>query len=394
MTHEPLPRLQERIKELTALHQTARILQRADASPGAVIERIVNILPAAWQYPAVTEARIRFREWAVATPRFSATTWMQNAVIAARGGESGLIEIAYTEECPPADEGPFLKEERDLIDSLAEMLRSYFERLIAEEEIQEAHRSLERQVAERTEDLARANAQLSRRVEEYTEAQERIERYQAQLRRLASKLAAVEARERRTIASDLHDHIGQALAFIKLNVGQLQANATFCGFEDEIADTLVLINQTIRYTRDLTSQISPPVLYELGLSSALRWLGENTRIKHKLAVTVEGPTEHRRLADEISATVFKSVQELLTNVVKHSGARSVVIRLEISATGLCVEVSDDGSGFEVEVVHTTESLGDHFGLFSIREQIQYLGGGAEIVSSPGSGARVTLRLPC
>ncbi|MFA6957716.1 MAG: sensor histidine kinase [Thermoanaerobaculia bacterium] len=394
MTQSPLPRLQERIKELTALHQTARILQRADASPGVVIERIVTILPAAWQYPAVTEARIRFREWAAATPRFAATTWMQNAVIATRGGESGLIEIAYTEERPPADEGPFLNEERDLIDSLAEMLRSYFERLIAEENIQEAHRSLERQVSERTEDLARANAQLSRRVEEYTEAQGRIERYQVQLRRLASQLAAVEARERRTIAADLHDHIGQALAFIKMNIAQLQANATFCGFETEIAETLVLLNQTIRYTRDLTSQISPPVLYELGLASALRWLGENARIKQKIAVTVEGPTEHRRLADEISATVFKSVQELLTNVVKHSGATSVAIRLEISETGLRVEVSDDGSGFEVDVVQTTESLDDHFGLFSIREQIRYLGGRAEIGSSPGKGTRVSLRLPC
>jgi signal transduction histidine kinase len=394
MTQEPLHRLQERIKELTALHQTARILQGADESPREIIERIAGILPDAWQYPTVTEVRIRFREWEVATPRFSATPWMQSAVIAARGAQPGLIQIAYTEERPRSDEGPFLKEERDLIDSLAEMLRSYFERVLAEEGLQEAHRLLESQVAERTEDLARANEQLSRRVGEYTEAEARIERYQAQLRRLASQLAAVEARERRAIATDLHDHVGQALAFVKMNLAQLQASATFCGFEDQIADTLVLLNQTIRYIRDLTSQISPPVLYELGLSSALRWLGENAQLKHKVAVRVEAPTVHRHLADEISATVFKSVQELLTNVVKHAGARSVRIRLEVSATGLCVEVSDDGSGFEVEVLHTAESLGDHFGLFSIREQIQYLGGATEIVSSPGRGTRVTLRLPC
>jgi signal transduction histidine kinase len=301
---------------------------------------------------------------------------MLRGVIAARGGQPGLIEIAYTEERPPSDEGPFLKKERELIDSLAAMLRAYFGHLIAEE------------------DLQKARQQLSRKTGESTEAQARIERYQVQLRRLASQLAAVEARERRAIAADLHDHIGQALAFIKMNVAQLQANATFCGFEDQIADTLVLINQTIRYTRDLTSQISPPVLYELGLSSALHWLGENTEIKHKVAVTIEAPKTHRRLADEISATVFKSVQELLTNVVKHAGARSALIRLEVSAAGLCVEVSDDGSGFQEEALHTPESLGDHFGLFSIREQIQYLGGKSEIVSSPGKGTRVTLRLPC
>jgi signal transduction histidine kinase len=394
MTQDSRHRLQERIKELTALHQTARILQRADASPREVVERIVEILPAAWQYPSVTEARIQFREWEVATPRFLATPWMQRAVIAIRGGPPGLIEIAYTEERAPSDEGPFLTEERDLLDSLAEMLRSYFQHLIADEGLQDAHRLLERQVKQRTEELARANEQLSRRVEEYAEAQARIERGQDQLRQLASQLAAVEARERRAIATDLHDHIGQALAFIKMNVAQLQANATFCGFEHQIADTLVLLNQTIRYTRDLTSQISPPVLYDLGLSAALRWLGEHFQTTHTVVVKVEAPTAHRPLADEVGAVVFKSVQELLTNVVKHAGARSVLVRLEIAATGLSVAVTDDGCGFEVEALHTAESLSDHFGLFSIREQMRYLGGETTIVSSPGRGTRVTLTLPC
>ncbi len=387
-------RLKERVKELTALHQTARILQRADASPRDVVERIVAILPAAWQFPSVTEARLQFGEWVAATPRFSATPWMQSAVIAVGGGQPGRIEVAYTEGRPPADEGPFLKEERDLIDSLAEMLRSYFQRLLADEGLQEAHGRLERQVRDRTEELARANEQLSRRVDEYAEAQARIERYQTQLRQLASQLVAVEARERRAIATDLHDHIGQALAFIRMNVAQVQANAAFCGFEDQIAQTMVLLNQTIRYTRDLTFQISPPVLYELGLSSALRWLGENFQIKHKVAVRVEGPVAHRQLSDEVGAAVFKSVQELLTNVVKHAGARSILIRLQVSTTGFSVEVADDGCGFEVEALHSAEWPGDHFGLFSIREQIRHLGGETNVVSSPGNGTRVTLTLPC
>jgi signal transduction histidine kinase len=394
MTPDSQDRLRERIKELTALHQTARILQRAKESPREVVEQIVAILPAAWQYPSITEARIQFREWSATTPRFSATPWMQSAVIAVRGGQPGRIDLAYVEERPPCDDGPFLKEERELIDSLAEMLRSYFERVIADERLQEAHSLLEHQVKERTEALAGANEQLSRRVEEYAEAQARIERYQLQLRQLASQLAAVEARERRAIASDLHDHIGQALAFIRMNVAQLQGNAAFCGFEEQIADTMALLNKTIRYTRDLTSQISPPVLYELGLSAALQWLGDTFQLRHKVRVVVEGPATHRRLADAVGATVFKSVQELLTNVVKHAGAQSILVRLQISETGLCVEVRDDGCGFEVDAVRSAESLGDHFGLFSIQEQVRCLGGDTSIASSPGSGTRVALTLPC
>lgn len=226
------------------------------------------------------------------------------------------------------------------------------------------------------------------------EVQQRTERYQTQLRQLAAQLAAVEARERRAIAADLHDHLGQALAFIRMNIAQLQGNAAFCGFEDQIADTLVLLNQAIRYTRDLTTQISPPVLYELGLAAALHWLRDSTQAKHKLLVTVDAPAGHRRLADEISATIFKSVQELVTNVVKHAGARSILIRLEVSSDGLTVEVTDDGTGFAIDEVLVAESFGDHFGLFSIREQLRHLGGEMTIVSSAGQGTTVTLALPC
>jgi signal transduction histidine kinase len=393
MTQGILDRLQERLKELTALHQTARILQAGEKPTREVMEQIVQILPAAWQYPSVTEARIQFRGLVIATPRFAITPWMQSAVIAVRRGQQGLVEIAYREERPFCDEGPFLAEERDLIDSLAEMLRSYFQHMLADEELQEARSSLEQQVQARTEELALANEQLARQLAEQAEAQARIERYQLQLRQLAAQLAAVQARERRAIALDLHEHIGQALAFIRLHIARLQTNATFCGFESEIADTLVLLNQTIRYTRDMTSQISPPVLYELGLSPALRWLAESFRAQHKLAVKVEAPA-HRPLEDALSATIFKAVQELLTNVVKHAGAQEVLVRLDIQDACLCVEVTDDGAGFEVARLDITESLSDHFGLFSIREQIRNLGGDMTIMSSPGRGTRVTLRLPC
>jgi signal transduction histidine kinase len=394
MTQDLVHRLQERIKELTALHQTARLLQAVEHSPEDVVNTIVALLPPAWQYPDVTEARIEFRNWVAATPRYAVTPWRQRAEFVVRGGTAGVIEVVYTTERPEADEGPFLKEERDLIDSLAEMLRSYFQRVLADEELQSVHNSLEQLVNERTDELARSNRLLSEQVEEYAQAQKRIERYQMQLRHLASQLAVVEARERRAIAADLHDHIGQALAFIKIHISRFQGNAMFCGFEADISEILSLLNQTIQYTRDLTSQISPPVLYELGLSAALRWLADAYQQKHGMAIRVDAPVQHRRTADEISATVFKVVQELLTNVFKHSGATSAQVTLAFSEVDLTVEVADNGRGFEVVPFEATLSTGDHFGLFSIREQINYLGGDVAIVSRPGQGTKVTLRVPC
>lgn len=387
-------RLQERVKELTALHQAARILQAPDQPARAIAQRVVAILPPAWQYPSVTEARIRCGGIEVATARFEPTPWMQRAAIAVHRGAPGEIEIAYSEARPDADEGPFLAEERALLDSLAEMLGSFFDRVLADEALQEARASLERQVRERTEELARANEALSERLREQAAARARIERYQLQLRQLAAQLAAVQARERRAIAIDLHDHIGQALALVRLRIARLQSNATFCGFEGEIGDTLTLLNQTIRYTRDLTAQISPPVLYELGLASALHWLAERFGTRHALPVDVQAPDHHRALDDVLSATAFKAVQELLTNVVKHAGAARAAVRLEVGERHLAIEVSDDGAGFDVACIETSECLSDHFGLFSIREQFRHLGGEMHVDATAGRGTRVALRLPC
>jgi PAS domain S-box-containing protein len=124
--------LGERVKELTALHATGHVLNEP-GGPDEVLARLVNLLPAAWQYPAITSARITTGSIDVRTERFELTPWVQRADFTTSEGRTGAIEIAYREPRPIADEGPFLAEERSLIQSLAGMLRAYFERVQAEE---------------------------------------------------------------------------------------------------------------------------------------------------------------------------------------------------------------------------------------------------------------------
>jgi len=124
--------LGERVKELTALHATGRLLNEP-GSPEEVLDRIVNLLPAAWQYPDITAARITTGAIEVRTERFELTPWIQRADFTTSEGRTGAIEVVYRESRPDAAEGPFLAEERNLIQSLAGMLRAYFERLGAEE---------------------------------------------------------------------------------------------------------------------------------------------------------------------------------------------------------------------------------------------------------------------
>ncbi len=354
--------LQERVKELTALHRTARLLQDNRRPLDAVMPEVVALLPPAWQYPEITEGRIRCGDQAWATPGFRMTPWRQQETVSLRDGERCTIEVVYTEPRSAAAEGPFLSEERELIRSLAEMLRAALQHRRDDAAIVAANDRLEREVAERT----------------------------ASLRQLASEICLAEERERRQIAEDLHDHLGQALALMRARLRQLRGDAVLGGHGDALAELVALSDQAIRYTRNLTFELSPPVLYELGLGPALDWLGEQANRKHGLKVKVHDRAR-QRLPDGIQVMLWKSARELLHNVVKHAGAGRVAMTLEAGDGEVVLTVSDDGSGFDVDLAR--RQAGNRFGLFSIEERLRQLGGQMRVETGVGRGTRVILAAP-
>jgi signal transduction histidine kinase len=359
MTDSLQHHLQERIKELTALHGASRLLQDAERPIDDVLQDVTALLPPAWQYPEVAEGRIRCGERTWQTPGFAETRWVQSEEFELRDGESGSLEVAYREERPAAAEGPFLAEERELIGSLAEMLRAFFQHRRDDAAIVAANDRLERQVAERT----------------------------AALRRMASEVCLAEERERRQIAEHLHDHLGQGLALIKMRLQNLRGDAVFGGHGDALGELVSLSDQAIRYTRGLTFELSPPVLYELGLGPALDWLGEQTQRKHGLKVKVKDKLR-TDLPVEIRVMYWKSARELLHNVVKHAAAKKVEIRLEGRDGRVVLSVQDDGCGFDLE--EARREAGDRFGLFSIEERLHQLGGAVSVETEPGNGTTVWL----
>lgn len=218
---------------------------------------------------------------------------------------------------------------------------------------------------------------------------EQLLQYQQRLRALASELALSEARERRAIAEDLHDHLGQALAYMKMRVSEFQGNAVFCGFESTLMEISDLLAQAIRYTRSLTVDISPPVLYELGLGPAIEWKAEQIARKHKLTINVR-VSGKEKMTEELRVMLFKSVTELLTNVVKHASAGKVVITIKNTADSARIEFADDGIGFDLSSLTTDRGTNLGFGLFSIRERLRCLGGECNVESAPGKGTRIIL----
>ncbi len=253
--------------------------------------------------------------------------------------------------------------------------------------------ALNAQLTERTVEHERATAALAESTVEHRRAERTIRAYQRRLQRLASELSLAEARERREIASDLHDHIGQSLAYIRMKLTRLQGNSVFCGFEGDFSEVVTLLDQTIQYTRDLTVEISPPVLYELGLGPALEWLGDQARQRHDLKVSTKSSGGPQTIAEDIQIVLFKSAQELLNNVAKHAEAEQVKIETRWTDNGVEVDVHDDGRGFEVAALDLRTGGRDGYGLFSVRERLSFIGGSLKIDSSPGQGTRAHLFAP-
>ena len=239
--------------------------------------------------------------------------------------------------------------------------------------------TLERLVNERTLDLQKANQEM--------------ENYQKHLRSLASELSITEERERRRLATDLHDHIGQSLAVSKIKLGLLQRIANSPDISNPLAEVRELIEQMIQDTRSLTFKLTLPVLYELGFEAAVDWLAKDMHQQHGIQIQVEsnGPTSVLNI--EVGVQLFQMVRELLFNIVKHAQATMAKIAIQKVGNQLQVEVADNGVGFDPAKNDPKKCGVDGFGLFSIRERLNYFAGGLEIESKPGYGSRINMTIP-
>jgi signal transduction histidine kinase len=222
--------------------------------------------------------------------------------------------------------------------------------------------------------------------------EEEILLYQRQLHTLMDKLSRLEDQERKRIADELHDTVGQNLAIAKLKLSLLREGGGEAarGEFDEIAG---LIDRTIQFSRSLTGELSPPLLYEFGLEAAAKWLAEQTQAKHGLPVGVLPCGALPPLAREMRVLLYKVLRELLFNVVKHANATQASVRLAVEGETFHLEVSDDGVGFDRGAPRRDPVSLSGFGLFSIRERLRSWNGVLEIGAAEGGGSRVCVRVP-
>lgn len=240
-----------------------------------------------------------------------------------------------------------------------------------------------------TEDaIRRANEELEARVQERTRE---LAVRAHQLRALAGELTISEQRERKRLANLLHDHLQQLLVGAKFRLSVLSKTGGD-GTKMAAKEIEEVIDESIKSSRSLTAELSPPILHDAGLNAGLEWLGRRMADTQGLFVDLTAEPIGS-LPEDLTTLLFEAVRELLFNVAKHANTQSASVKLSRIDGSLRVTVSDEGIGFDPDALPPAGEGGRGFGLFSIGERIELFGGKLQIESAPGQGSRFSVSVP-
>lgn len=238
-----------------------------------------------------------------------------------------------------------------------------------------------------------ANLAVLRDVTERKKAEQEIRKYREKLQALTIEVSLAEERERRRIAMGLHDDVGQLLAIAKVKLSELLQAETSGKSTGLVKEIRALIDQTIGTIRVLMFELSSPVLYSLGLDAALEQLAGQLQKQTGIRCHFTSDKQPRPASDQTSVVLYRIVRELVRNIEKHAQAHHV--KMEVARVGdqVRITVEDDGVGFDTSGIGRGVGATGRFGLFSIQEQLQQLGGRLELKSAPGQGTRVGVVVP-
>lgn len=208
---------------------------------------------------------------------------------------------------------------------------------------------------------------------------------------MAAELSSAEDRERRKLAVDLHDRIGQALAMCQIKMSRLFGNKNLDDVTHQLKELDEDIQQTLEDTRTLTFEISPYALFDLGLDAAIDWLAKEFHQKHGLEINVHYSITSEIESNELKTFVFRMIRELLINIVKHAQAQKADITLNEESSEMHIVVEDDGVGMKEN--DDQDRKRKSFGLFSIAERLDVLGGSMRIETRSNQGTRIFLQVP-
>jgi len=225
---------------------------------------------------------------------------------------------------------------------------------------------------------------------------EEVIRHRTDLQKLSAQLVNAQEAERRRISYELHDEIGQTLTAINFNLAKIQKALPpelDPIISERLAEAVLLTGQTLEQTRELSLDLRPSMLDDLGLVPTLRWYVNRYAKRFDLEVEFEALDLEDRLPAQMETVLYRVAQEALTNIARHAQANRVSLHLERQESAVRTVIEDNGRGFEVENLASREAAVGGVGLLGIRERVVSLGGRFNIESHPGQGTRLTIEIP-
>ena len=222
-----------------------------------------------------------------------------------------------------------------------------------------------------------------------------LKQAEAEIRRLSSRLLNAQESERRRIAFELHDDLGQDLLVLKLQMGSIKRkmHADQIALREECELVLLALKETVEKVRNISHALSPSILEDLGMSAALRWLVNNFKTRHNVEASTDIPDDINVFSLEQQIVIFRIFQEILTNIGKHAHATEVGVDSQKKAGTVFFEVKDNGIGFDIEQVQAIPAPERGFGLTAIDERLKMLGGQFKVMSREGKGTQITIEIP-
>ncbi|MDY6967035.1 MAG: PAS domain S-box protein [Spirochaetota bacterium] len=347
-----LHNISKRVKELNCLYTLSEIVERPGITLDEIIEEMIDIIPLSWQYPDITCVRAVLYDKEFKSDNFQLTEWRQASDIFIDGKKRGIIEVCYLKEMPLLYEGPFLNEERSLIDSIAERLG---------------------------------------RIAEYKDAVEELIKSRDQLRSLSSHLQSVREEERTMIAREIHDELGQSLTAFRMDLSWIKnrLNTGQNELMDKIESMINHVDATVESVRKISSKLRPGLLDDLGLSAAIEWHTGKYGNSETMKCEVVCDPEDIIVNSEQAISIFRIFQEALTNVVRHSGATLAEVLLTEKDEAVELTIRDNGKGITDEQANAPGS----FGIIGMRERVNSCSGKISIKGAQNKGTIVKVIIP-
>ena len=233
----------------------------------------------------------------------------------------------------------------------------------------------------------------SRDITHWMLAKQDIQEYQTSLQKLTTEISLVEEKQKKEIASNIHDHLSQSLIISKMKINELKKNPQIKVTAEDLQFIEAHISEALENSRKITYELSPPVLYQLGIIAALNWLLDDFETTHKIKCKLNSNVTNIILDDAKSILLFRSIQEVITNTIKHAKASLITLDIDKNNLGLNILIIDNGVGFNTGALNNQNHSGSGFGLFTVKERIRNIQGTFKIVSEINKGTTVKFQIP-